>query len=138
MAYRVSKVDYCYVTVSSRAGQGAKILKEIRDAGINLIAFSGFPVKGGKAQIDLVSDRVSAIRKVADRNGWKLSGTKKAFLVQGTDEVGAVQKIVSRLAREGINITAVDAVAAGKKRYGMVLWVKPKDYRRAAMALNAS
>jgi len=138
MAYRVSKVDYCYVTVPSRAGQGAKILKEIRDAGINLIAFSGFPVKGGKAQIDLVSDRVSAIRKVADRNGWKLSGTKKAFLVQGTDEVGAVQKIVSRLAREGINITAVDAVAAGKKRYGMVLWVKPKDYRRAAMALNAS
>jgi hypothetical protein len=138
MAYRVSKVNYCYVTVPSRAGQGAKILNEIRNAGINLISFSGFPVKTGKAQIDLVADKISAIRKVASQNGWKLSKTKKAFLVQGTDEVGAVQKVVSRLAKKGINITAVDAVAAGKKRYGMILWVKPKDYRRAAIALNAN
>lgn len=137
MAYRVLKVDYCYVTVASRAGQGVKILNELRKAGISLLAFSGFPVKGGKAQLDLVADKISPIRKVAEKNGWKLSKTKKAFLVQGTDETGAVYKVLTRLADKGINITAVDAAAAGKKRYGMILWVKPKDYRRAAIALNA-
>jgi len=34
--------------------------------------------------------------------------------------------------------TAGIAVAAGKGRYGMVLWVRPKDYARAARTLRAS
>ncbi len=34
-------------------------------------------------------------------------------------------------------VTAVDAAAAGKGRYGMILWVKPKNYARAARALGA-
>ena len=32
---------------------------------------------------------------------------------------------------------AADAVAAGRGRYGMILWVKDKDYARAARALGA-
>ncbi len=137
MAYRIKKVNYCYVTVPSRAGQGAKILSEIKDAGISLLAFSGFPAKGGKAQIDLVADKISPISRVAKNNGWKLSKPKKAFLVQGTDEVGAVHKIVQKLADQKINVTAVDAVAAGKGCYGMIMWVKPKDYTRTSRILNA-
>jgi hypothetical protein len=42
-----------------------------------------------------------------------------------------------QLADEKINVTAADAVAAGKKRYGMIMWVKPKVYSRAARVLNA-
>ncbi len=137
MAQRTRKVNYCYLKVSSRAGQGAKILGEIKNAGISLLAFSGFPDKGGKSQLDLVADNMAAVRRVADKNSWRLSNTKRAFLIQGTDEIGAVQKSVQKLAKNGINITAVDAVAAGKGRYGMVLWVKPKDYSRAARVLNA-
>ena len=137
MAQRTRKVNYCYLKVPSRAGQGAKILSEIKNAGINLLAFSGFPVQGGKSQIDLVADNMSAIRRVANKNGWRMSKTKRAFLVQGTDEVGAVQKNLQRLAKDGISITAVDAVAAGTGRYGMIFWVKPKDYGRAARILNA-
>ena len=37
----------------------------------------------------------------------------------------------------GINVTASDAVTAGKGRYGMLLWVKPKDFARAAKTLDA-
>ena len=44
MANRVRKVNYCYVKVSARAGQGAAILDEIQKAGVNLLAFSGFPI----------------------------------------------------------------------------------------------
>jgi hypothetical protein len=51
--------------------------------------------------------------------------------------VGAVHKHLKKLADRKINITATDAVAAGKGRYGMLLWVKPKDYARAATALGA-
>lgn len=136
MAYRAQKVNYCYVTVTNRAGSAAAILNQIKSSGINLLAFSGFPGKAGKAQVDLVAERLGGIQRLAKQNGWKLSKAKKAFLIQGNDTIGAVTGPVNRLARAMVNVTAADAVAAGKGRYGMILWVKPKDYNRAAKALN--
>ncbi len=137
MAQRVRKVNYCYVTITSRAGQGAKVLGALKDAGINLLAFSGFPSGGGKAQLDLVADRMAPIQRIARNNGWRISKNKKGFLVQGDDEVGACFRSLQKLADQKINVVAADGIAAGKGRFGMLLWVKPKDYRRAARALNA-
>ncbi|UCD76680.1 MAG: hypothetical protein JSV91_07090 [Phycisphaerales bacterium] len=137
MADRVRKVNYCYLTVTGRAGQGAKVLGALNEAGVDLLAFSGFPSKKGKAQLDLLAPNLAAVRRVARKNNWRLSTTKKAFLVQGDDKVGAVHRHIKKLADKKINVTAADAVAAGKGRYGMLLWVKPKDYARAAKALNA-
>lgn len=137
MADRVRKVNYCYAKVASRAGQGAKMLAELKDEDLSLLAFSGFPAGGGKAQLDFVTDDMPALRRLARKNGWRLSKPKKGFLVQGNDDAGVVYKHVRKLADRKINITAADAVCAGKGRYGMVLWVKPRDYNRAARALNA-
>ncbi len=137
MADRVRKINYCYAKVSARAGQGAAMLSKLRDARMNLLAFTGFPIGGGKAQIDLVSDDMAGVRRVARKEGWRLSKTKKGFLVQGSDEVGACHRQLTKLADRRINVTAVDAVAAGSRRYGMILWVKPKDYARASRALGA-
>jgi hypothetical protein len=137
MADRVRKVNYCYAKVSARAGQGAAVLDEIQKAGVSLLAFSGFPIGGGKAQVDLVTEDMAAVRRVARKNGWRLSKTKKAFLIQGDDRVGACQRQLQRLADQKINVTAVDAVAAGKGRWAAILWVKPQAYARAARALKA-
>jgi hypothetical protein len=41
------------------------------------------------------------------------------------------------LAEGGVNVTAVDAVAAGAGRYGAILWVKPEDVKKAARLLRA-
>jgi predicted amino acid-binding ACT domain protein len=60
-----------------------------------------------------------------------------AFLVQGQDRPGVIAGIVSKLADAGVNITALDAVAAGEGRYGAILWVKPAEVRKAAKALGA-
>lgn len=137
MANQVRKVNYCKLMLPSRAGQGIKVLNALRDAGVSLLAFTGFPAGGGKAQIDLVAESLGAVRRVASRQGWKVSGAKRAFLVQGDDRIGAVAQVLGRLARAGINVTAVDAVAAGRRRYGMILWVKSGDHARAAKALGA-
>jgi hypothetical protein len=137
MADRVRKVNYAYVTVPNRAGQGEKVLHELRQAGVNLHAFSAFPAKAGKSQVDIVAEDMGALRRVAKRNDWRLSKTKKGFLVQGKDEVGAVHRLVRKLATARVNVTAADAITAGKGRYGMILWVKPKDYSRAARLLGA-
>jgi hypothetical protein len=137
MADRVRKVNYCYAKVSARAGQGAAVLDELRKAGVSLLAFSGFPIGGGKAQLDLVAEDMAAVRSVARKNGWRLSKTKKGFLVQGDDRVGACHRQLQKLADQKINVTAADALAAGKGRYAMILWVKPKSYARAARVLGA-
>lgn len=136
MAHRVIKVNYCKLMVPSRAGQALRILNVLRDGGVNLLAFTGFPA-GGRAQIDLISDDIAGVRRVLKKHGWRPSATKRGFLVQGDDAVGAVARVVARLAKAGINMTAMDAVTAGRGRYGMILWVKPHDYGRAARALKA-
>jgi hypothetical protein len=137
MADIVKKVAYCYLTVPNRSGTGAKVLGALADAGVNLLCFSGFPAKGGKAQLDLVTDDLPRVRRVAKRNGWKMSAAKDAFLVQGADRAGAVHHHITRLAKAGIGVTAADAVSAGAGRWGMILWVKRKDVGRAAKALGA-
>jgi len=137
MADRVRKVNYCYVTVPGRAGKGAGVFAALKEAGVNLMAFTGFPVAGGKAQLDFVTKNLGAVRRAAAKHGWPVSAAKKAFLVQGKDRPGAVAKHFARLGDAKISVTAANAIATDDGRYGMIIWVKPKDYARAAKALDA-
>jgi hypothetical protein len=137
VADRVRKVGYCTLEVPSRPGQAAGVLAALSRAGVDLLAFSGFPLGGGRAQLDFVTESVGAVRRVARREGWRLSKPKQGFLIQGDDRVGAVHRHLKRLADARVNVTAVDAVTAGKRRYGAILWVKPRDRARAARALRA-
>ena len=132
----VKKVSYVDLKVPSRPGCGAAILGALRDAGVDLLAFSGFP-EGGKAQIDLVTPDMVGVRRVAREQGWRIGKTKRCFVIQGRNRVGAVHRHVKKLADKKVNVTAVDAISAGKGQFGMILWVKPKDYARAARALGA-
>ncbi len=137
MSDSVRKVRYSYVMVPNRAGTGAAVLARLREAGVDLVAYSGFPASGGKAQIDLVTDDVAGLRRVARKSGWRLSAVKKGFLVQGDDRIGTVHRHLAKLGAAKVSVVAADAVAAGKGRYGMILWVKAKDYTRAARTLGA-
>lgn len=137
MADQVRKARYCYVKVPHRAGRGDAILAPLAEVGVNLLAYSGFPGKGGQAQLDFIGGQPAAVKRVAKRQGLRASATKRCFLIQGDDRVGAVHRHLAKLARARVNITAAQAVTAGKRRYGMILWVKPKDYARAARVLGA-
>lgn len=136
MADRVRKVDYFYVMVANRAGQGARVLDALAAHGVNLLAFSGFP-SGGKGQLDLVPEKNSQLVKAAKKLGLKLSKKKTGFLLEGKDRVGAMTRLLGKLARAKISITAMDAIVAGKGRYGAILWVKPKDVAKTAKLLSA-
>jgi hypothetical protein len=52
MADRVRKVNYCYTKVPNYAGRGEEALRALREAGVNLLAYSAFPIAGRKAQMD--------------------------------------------------------------------------------------
>ena len=75
--------------------------------------------------------------RAARKLGMKVSKKKTVFLAQGSDKAGAVAGICSKLARAGINMVAMDAVAAGQGRYGAIFWVKPRDVGRATRVLRA-
>ncbi len=137
MADRVRKVNYCYTKVPNYAGQGEEALRVLREAGVSLLAYSAFPIGGRRAQMDFIPENMSVFKKVARKNGWRLSKVKKGFLIMGQERLGAVHRHIAKLSDANINITAVDALSAGKGRYGMILWVKPKQYARAARALGA-
>lgn len=137
MADLIRKVDYFKMEVADKPGEGARILGALRDAGINLLAFTGFP-RGRRAQIDFIPEDSAAFKKAAKKAGLKITPKKGGFLVQGEDRVGAVAEIMSKLGDARINVTAIDAVTAGEGRYAAILWVKPADVRKAAKALGAS
>ncbi len=136
MAESVRTADYFYVMVPDKPGEGARILGELKSAGVNLVAYSGFP-SGRGAQLDVVPTDAAAFTAVARRNKWKVKGPKRAFLIEGDDRLGACADILGRLAAAKINVTALDAVAVGGGRYGAILWVKARDVKKAAAALGA-
>jgi hypothetical protein len=136
MADTVQRVDYYYVTVPDAPGEGQRILSALKAGGVNLSAFLGFP-EGGQAQLDLVPEDPEALKAAAGQAGLTLSEAKRAFLIQGDDRVGAVADTMEKLAAANVNVTAAAATAAGSGRYGMLLWVRPADYDKAADALGA-
>ncbi|TAN51607.1 MAG: hypothetical protein EPN19_12075, partial [Betaproteobacteria bacterium] len=131
MAAKIRKLGYYSMKVPNRAGSGAKLLEALRNEGVNLLAFTGFPERGG-TQVDFVPENDTAFRRAAKGAGMKLSARKTVFLVQGDDRPGALAGAMGKLAAARISITALDAVTAGKRRFGAILWVKAKDVTRAA------
>ncbi len=135
MSETISRVEYFYIETPDRPGEAARALSTLKGAGINLLAFTGFP-KGRRSQLDFIPADPAAFVKVAKKAGWKLSAKKSGFLIQGEDRIGAVADVLRKVADAKINVTAIDAVCAGTGRYGAILWVKPRDLKRASKALG--
>jgi hypothetical protein len=135
VAATIRKTAYYSMTIPNRAGQGARLLNELAGEGVNLLAFTGFP-NAGKAQVDFIPYDDAGFTRAARKLGLRLSKKKTVFVAQGDDEPGAIAKICDKLAQARINMVAMDAVAAGKGRFGAIFWVKPKDVAKAAKVLG--
>jgi len=132
----IRKVVYFSMQVPNRPGIGVQMLNAIAEGRHNLLAFTGFP-NGAKAQVDFVPARPVEFARGAKKAGVKLGKKKVAFLVQGEDRVGALVRVLDKLAKAKINMVAMDAVTAGSGRFGAIFWVRPKDVARASRLLGA-
>jgi hypothetical protein len=135
MADMIRQVDYFYVQVPHKTGEGAKVLRMLKDANVNLLAFSGFPA-GRRAQLDFIPADAAAFKRVAKANKWKVVGPKRGFVIQGDDRVGAIADLLGKLADANINVTAIDAVCVDG-RYGALCWVAPPDFKKAVQIVGA-
>jgi hypothetical protein len=136
MADMVRKVSYFAMDVADKPGEAVKVLMALTQAGVNLLAFSGFP-RGRRAQLDFIPEDPVLFRKALSRAKLKVRAKKTGFLVQGADRSGAMAEVLQKLADAKINVTAVDGVSAGGRRYGAIVWVKPENVNKAAKALQA-
>jgi hypothetical protein len=130
-------VDYFYITLADRPGEGARALSVLKEADVHLIAFHAFP-QGRRAQLDFVPSDPGAFKAAAKMAKWTITGPRKAFVIEGEDRTGALVDYLAKLGDAKINVTATSAVAAGAGRFGTILWVKPRDVKRAAAVLGAS
>ena len=133
----VRKVAYFALEIPNKPGEGARVLGALADAGVNLLAFSGFP-SGRKAQLDFIPEDVAVFKNAVKAAKIKTRPQKFGFLVQGDDRKGAVGDLLKMIAEKKINVTAIDAVSAGAGRYAAILWVAPRDVNKVTKALGAS
>jgi hypothetical protein len=132
----IRKVSYFAMDVADKPGEAARVLTVLSQAGVNLMAFSGFP-RGRRAQLDFIPEDVELFRKALRLARLKVQAKKTGLLVQGDDRPGAVAEVLQKLADATINVTAVDGVSAGGGRWGAILWVKPQSVNKAAKVLQA-
>jgi len=137
MADIVKKVAYFAMDVPNKPGEGSRILGALADAGVNMMAFTGFPC-GRKSQLDIIPEDVVIFKKAAKTAKIKTRSRKFGILVQGDDRKGAVAALLKTLAEKKINVTAIDAVSAGAGRYAAILWVEPAEVNKAVKALSAA
>ncbi|MGQ0750806.1 MAG: hypothetical protein ACT4PS_09755 [Betaproteobacteria bacterium] len=133
----VRKCDYFSMETAHKVGEGARLLGALRDEGVNLLAFTGFP-SGRRAQVDFIPADTAQFRQAAKKLKLKLGPRKTVFLAHGDDRPGAIAEICEKLAAAGINMIAMDAVAIDNGRYGAMFWVEPRSVNKAAKVLGAA
>ena len=135
MADAIRLVDYFYIELSGRRGAGARALGVLKEAGVHLNVFHAFP-GGWRAQLDFVASDLGVFKAAAKVAKWKITGPKKAFVIEGEDRTSALVDYFAKLGDTRINVTATSAIASGTGRFGAILWVKPRDVKLATTALG--
>jgi len=131
MADLIRTAQYFKVQIADKPGALASMLAPLREAGVNLMAVHAFP-RNRRTQVDVVPEDPTAFKNVAKAHKLKVQGPKMCLLVDGDDRPGALADLTDRLGSARINITAVTGLCAGQGRFGAILWVKPRDVKKAA------
>ena len=138
MALNIRKVDYYYTSVEDQPGEAYKLLKQLADIGVNLLAFTAIPVGPMRTQFTLFPEDSNNLIKAARNAGFTIDGPNPALLVQGDDELGALTEIHKRLYRANVNVYASNGVTDGRGSFGYVLYIKPEEISTALAALDVS
>ena len=94
MADTIRVVEYFYVETPNTPGVGAAMLTTLRDARVNLLAFSGFP-RARRGQLDFVPADAAAFKNAAKQARVKVEGPKTCFLAEGDDRRGAGAELMA-------------------------------------------
>jgi hypothetical protein len=136
MAAQVTCVEYYYANVRDELGAAYRVLSELAELGVHLLAFTAVPTGPARAQFALFPRDPSKLVVEARAAGIGLEGPHHAFLVQSDDELDALAGIHERLLHAGVDIYASSGVADGRGSFGYVVYVREDRIEDAAKALD--
>lgn len=136
MAYAIRRVDYFNTTVRDQPGEAYRLLSQLAELGLSLVAFTAVPVGPTHTQLTLFPEDAGRMRSAGQRAGMSLDGPHSALLVQGDDRLGALAEIHESLYRANVNIYASSGVTDGRGTFGYLIYVRPEDFERAAGAMG--
>ena len=136
MPFSIRKVNYFHVVVEDQPGEAYKFLTRLAELGVNLLAFTGFPIGPSRTQFTVFPEDETKIREVVQATRLTFDGPHPALLAQGDDALGALTGIHRKLYEAGVSVYASTAVADGRGGYGYVLYVRPEKLEGAAAALG--
>ena len=136
MGFQIRRADYYYATIHDLPETGAKLLTDLAEAGVNLLAFAAVPVGPTRTQLTLFADDDAKLEDAARRAGLALDGPHPALLVRGDDELGALARIHALLARAEVDVFASSGVTDGRGSFGYVVYVRAGDFAKAEAALG--
>ena len=136
MACTIARVEYFYTTVKDQPGEAYKLLEQLTELGINLLAFTAVPVGPTTTQLTIFPEDPAHLKNEAAKVGIALDGPHPALLVQGDNDLGALAAIHLKIFEANVNVYSASGVTDGRGSFGYVIYVKSEDYDRAAAALE--
>ena len=136
MAFTIRPVEYFYVNVRDELGAAYRVLSQLAERGVNLLAFTAVPSGPTLAQFALVPEDRNQLAAEARGAGMALDGPYHALLVQGDDELGALASVHERLFQAGVDIYASAGVTDARGSFGYLVYLREDQVERAASALE--
>jgi hypothetical protein len=136
MAFTIRRVEYYYANVRDELGAAYRLLSQLAELGVDLLAFTAVPSGPALAQFTLVPTDTGKLLAQASMAGLQLDGPYHAFLVQGDDELGALANVHEQLVKAGVDIFASSGVSDGRGAFGYLVYVREDQFDRATAALK--
>lgn len=136
MAFTIRPVQYYYVNVRDELGAAYRVLSQLAERGVNLLAFTAVPTGPALGQFSLFPEDPSRLVSEARSAGLSLDGPHHALLAQGDDELGALASVHERLLAAGVDIYASSGVTDARGAFGYVVYVREDQFEKAVTALS--
>ncbi len=136
MAHTIRRAEYYYANVRDELGAAYRVLEQLADLGVDLLAFTAVPSGANLAQFALFPQDPNKLLAEARAAQLPLDGPYHALLVQGDDELGALASVHEDLFGAGIDIYASAGVTDGRGAFGYVVYVREDQFEQAAAALG--
>jgi len=136
MASQIRRAAYFYTTIPDRPGEAYRLLADLAELRVDLLAFTAVPVGPLRTQLALFPSDEARLRQAVEKSGLELDGPHWALLVQGDDEIGTLAGIHDRLYQAEVNVYGASGVTDGSGHFGYVIYVRPEQFEQAAEALG--
>jgi hypothetical protein len=136
MAIRILKAQYFYTSVQDQPGEAYKLLGQLENIGVNLLAFTAIPMGEDRTQFTLFPEDTNELQQAAENAGLTLDGPHAALIVQGDDELGALTDLHRKLYQANVNVYTSSGVTDGKGSFGYVVYIRAEEMDKAVSALG--